>query len=300
MRDIIPGRAFDHNKKMQEGFIKSRIVRGGSNKVEQVMRSAGCDPLTPSAAVAVYLSDASGKVNAAKLVLTGSMPNFELSDISNIFPDAPKTASMKFDNLNLTSLRFMTSQMATRWSPDSEFSWSLMVDGLDEDGQSERVAISPKNFPKYKVSNICMRVMAQPISIDKMKITIGIAPVPYESLKKTNDFDNIGFPLVEVHTFNVDIFPQEDEETNHGIGVQPYILTQQDPSVLPASADIKSAVCDLLASSIMPTSKKSTKRWVETVAKAEWSARESSKEWPSPLDSDDDSPTEDVSGRNIK
>ena len=83
-----------------------------------------------------------------------------------------------------------------------------MVDGLDEDGQSERVAISPKNFPKYKVSNICMRVMAQPISIDKMKITIGIAPVPYESLKKTNDFDNIGFPLVEIHTLNVDIFPR--------------------------------------------------------------------------------------------
>jgi hypothetical protein len=93
------------------------------------------------------------------------------------------------------------------WSPDSEFSWSLMVDGLDEDGQSERVAISPKNFPKYKVSNICMRVMVQPISIDKLKITIGIAPVPYESLKKTNDVDNIGFPLVEIHTLNVDIFP---------------------------------------------------------------------------------------------
>ena len=50
----------------------------------------------------------------------------------------------------------------------------------------------------------------------------------------------------------------------------------------------------------MPTSKKSTERWVETIAKAEWSARESSKEWPSPLDSEDDSPTEDVSGRNIQ
>ena len=143
-------------------------------------------------------------------------------------------------------------------------------------------------------NNICMRGMAQPISIDKIMITIGIAPVPYETLKKTNDFDNIGFPVVEVHTFNVDIFPQEDKETNHGIGVQPYILTQQDPNVLTSSADIKSAVFDLLASSIMPTSKKSTERWVETIAKAEWSARESSKDWPSPLDSEDDSPTEDV------
>lgn len=300
MRDIITGRAFDHNKKMTEGFIKSRIVRGGSNKIEQVMRTAGCDPLSPSAAVAVYLTEATGKVNAAKLVLTGSMPGFEISDISSIFPDAPKSASMKFENLNLTSLRFMTSQMATRWSPDSEFSWSLMVDGLDEDGQTERVSISPKNFPKYKVSNICMRVLAQPISVEKIKITIGIAPVPYDSLKKTDNFDNIGFPMVEAHTFNVDIFPQEDRDTSHGIGVQPYILTREEPKDLPASAEIKSAVCDLLASSIMPTSKKSTKRWLETITKAEWSARESSKEWPSPLDSDEESPDEDVSGKNIK
>ena len=56
MRDIITGSAFDHNKMIQEGFIKSKIVRGGSSKVEQVMRTAGCDPLTPAAAVAVYLA----------------------------------------------------------------------------------------------------------------------------------------------------------------------------------------------------------------------------------------------------
>ena len=300
MKDIISGHAFDHNKKMTEGFIKSRIVRGGSNKIEQVMRTAGCDPLNPSAAVAVYLAEATGKVNTAKLVLAGTMPHFELSDISSIFPDAPKTASMKFDNINLTSLRFMTSQMATRWSPDSEFSWSLLVDGLDEEGQPERVTISPKNFPKYKVSNICMRVMAQPISVEKMKITIGIAPVPYKSLEKTNDFDDIGFPMVEVNTFTVDIFPQEDKDTNHGIGVQPYILAREELNILPTSADIKAAVCDLLASSIMPTSKKSTKRWLETISKGEWSARESSKEWLSPLDSDKDSFKDDVSGKNLK
>ena len=39
---------------------------------------------------------------------------------------------------------------------------SLMVDGLDEGGQPERVATFPKNFPKNKVSNIGMRVIAQP------------------------------------------------------------------------------------------------------------------------------------------
>ena len=107
---------------------------------------------------------------------------------------------------------------------------SLMVDGLDEGGQPERVATFPKNFPKNKVSNIGMRVIAQPVSFKKMKITIVIAPVPYEALKKTNDFVNIGCRVVEVHTFNVDIFPQEDKDTNHGIGLQPYILTQQDPA----------------------------------------------------------------------
>jgi hypothetical protein len=75
---------------------------------------------------------------------------------------------MKFENLNLNSLRFMTSQMTTRWIPD----------GLDEEGASERFMVTPKNFPKYDVNNISMRVMAQPISAEKVKVMIGIAPVP--------------------------------------------------------------------------------------------------------------------------
>ena len=95
------------------------------------MRSAGWDPLTPSAAGSVYVLD-TGKVNAAKLILAGTMPNFEIDDISSIFPNSPKSASLKFENLNLNSLRFMTSQMSTRWIPDTEFSWSLLVDSLDE------------------------------------------------------------------------------------------------------------------------------------------------------------------------
>ena len=41
MRDIISGRVFEHKKRMKDDFIQSRIVRGGSGKVEQTMRSAG-------------------------------------------------------------------------------------------------------------------------------------------------------------------------------------------------------------------------------------------------------------------
>ena len=304
MRDVISGRVFDHTKRMTGDLIKSRIVRGGSGKVEQVMRAAGCDPLTPSAAVSVYVLD-TGKVNAAKLVLAGTMPNFEIKDVSSIFPNAPKSASMKFDNLNLNSLRFMTSQMSTRWIPDSEFSWNLMVDGLNDEGASERITISPKNFTKYDVANISMRVMAQPISADKIKVTVGIAPVAYDALKKTDNFDAIGFPLVEVNTFTVDFFPLEDANTNHGIGVQPYILMTKgdiETNTMPESADIKTAVCDLLASSTMPSAKKSTKRWKEAIEKNDWKARESSKEWPTPIDSGDELEpnSEDVSGRKTK
>ena len=44
-----------HNDRPQQeddwGLIKSRIVNGCSGKVEQAMRSAGWDPLIPSAAV---------------------------------------------------------------------------------------------------------------------------------------------------------------------------------------------------------------------------------------------------------
>ena len=302
MRDVISGRVFEHKKRMKDDFIKSRIVRGGSGKVEQAMRSAGWDPLTPSAAVSVYVVD-TGKVNTAKLILAGTMPNFEIEDISGIFPEAPHSATMKFENLNLNSLRFMTSQMSTRWIPDTEFSWSLMVDGLDEEGAAERIMVSPKNFARYDVNNISMRVMAQPISADKMKVTIGIAPVPYDTLKKTNNFDDIGFPMVEVNSFNVEIYPREDDDTSHGIGFLPYILSRSDSdvAVMPTSTDIKTTACDILASATIPSVKKSTKRWKESIAKNDWTARESSKEWPSPLDSEDEvTADEDISGKEIR
>ena len=73
-----------------------------------------------------------------------------------------------------------------------------------------------------------MRVMTQPISAEKMKVTIGIAPVPYDKLKKTNNFNDIGFPMVEVNSFSVDIFPKEDDDTSHGIGFLPFILSRVD------------------------------------------------------------------------
>ena len=58
MRDLISGRAFEAKKKIDNAFIKSRIVLGGSAKVEQ----------------AVYLAESTGKVNAAKLVQAGICP----------------------------------------------------------------------------------------------------------------------------------------------------------------------------------------------------------------------------------
>ena len=96
----------------------------------------------------------------------------------------------------------------------------------------------------------------------------------------------------------VNIHPQDDI---YGIGFLPYILdkrSEDDDNPLPTSAEIKSAACDLLARAIMPSAKKSTKRWQESILKSDWTARESSKEWPQPLDSEDEEESEeDVSAR---
>ena len=54
---------------MDDTFIKSRIIRGGSAKVKQAMQTEEWDPLKPSVAVSVYLTESTGKVNAAKLKL---------------------------------------------------------------------------------------------------------------------------------------------------------------------------------------------------------------------------------------
>ena len=50
----------------------------------------------------------------------------------------------------------MSSKLSTRWIPDSEFSWSLMVDGLDASGQGERIPVTPANLHQYNVNNISL------------------------------------------------------------------------------------------------------------------------------------------------
>ena len=299
MRDAISGKLFKANKKMKESFIASRVVRGGSKKVEQAMRKDGWDPLNPLGAVSLYLTGSSGTVNSAKLVLAGILPGFDLEDISPIFPKAPEGASIHFDNFDLNSLQFMSSQMSTRWIPDSEFSWTLYVEGKNENGQDEKISVSPANFGKYHASKICLRASAQPVSAEKLKVTIGISPVSYDELQKFDQFNDIGFPVIDIATVLVDIFPQEEATDGFGIGVRPYLLDKrkEEGGPLPTSTSIKAAVCDLLARATMPSSKKSTKTWADAIAKKDWSARPSGKEWPKPLDSDEDTDETDVSGR---
>ena len=299
MRDLISGALFKHHKRMSETFIKSRIVRGSSSKVEQSMRTAGWNPLNPSAAVAVYISEKSGRINAAKLVLAGSLEAFEV-EAKSIFPEAPEDSVIVFSNLNLNALRFKTSEMATRWISDKDFKWTCVVEGLDENGQAEQVPVTPTNFGKFGISNLCLKVHAQPISSTKIKLSFGAVPCSLEMLKAIADYDNLGFPFVDINVITVDIFPIEDPKDKHGIGFSPYILESRreetDISEI-SSSEIKSAACDLLARAIMPSSKKTGKTWRETVDKGDWSARPSSKEWPAPLDTDDeDEQLTDISG----
>ena len=290
MRDAISGRVFEHNRRMTESFIKSRIVRGGSAMIEQTIRSAGWDGLSSVATVAVYIKENTGTVNTAKIVLSGTMEGFTLDNISHIFPDAAEGSKMVFGNINLNSLRFSSTQMSTKWIPDTEFNWKLVVSGLNAKGEQEEIAVGPKNFSQYNVTNIAMRAYAQPINAKNFKITIGIAPIPYADLKKTQLFDDLGFPLIEVNTFIVDLHPIEDPSDRYGIGFKPFLLETRkgDQGPLPSSSSIKSATCDLLGRSIMPTIKKTRKTWEDSITKKDWTARLSSKEWPTPLESDDE------------
>ena len=122
MRDAITGRVFEHNKRMSESFIKSRIVRGGSAKIEHTIRSDGWDGLSSVATVAVYIKESTGTVANSKIVLSGTMEGFTIDNISHIFPNAPEGSKIVFGNINLNSLRFSSTQMSTKWMPDSEFS----------------------------------------------------------------------------------------------------------------------------------------------------------------------------------
>ena len=140
---------------MQESFEKSRIVRGGSAKIEKAIREDGWDPLNPVITVAFYVNEATGKIHNSKVVLADTLEGFKV-DAKHFFPEAPEGAQMTFGNINLSSLRFSSSQISTKWMPYTEFSWNSMV---EENNEQEKITISPTNFETYKVNPICMRVL---------------------------------------------------------------------------------------------------------------------------------------------
>ena len=43
-----------------------------------------------------------------------------------------------------------------------------------------------------------------------MKLSIGIVPVSHDTMKKTLQFNNIGFPIIEFSTLMANIYPQDD------------------------------------------------------------------------------------------
>ena len=97
------------------------------------------------------MNDKTGQVNSTKLV----------QDISHIFPKSTEGAAIHFGNLDLNSPKFMSSHMSTRWIPDTEFAWNLLVEGLDEQGHKSMVN-------KHNVNNMSLRVSAQPVSPENL------------------------------------------------------------------------------------------------------------------------------------
>ena len=96
------------------------------------------------------------------------MPGFEIQDISHIFPKSTEGAAIHVGNLDRNSLKFMSSQMSTRWIPDAEFAWNLLLERLDEQGHKSMVSVSAGNLTKHNVNNTSLRVSAQPVSTENL------------------------------------------------------------------------------------------------------------------------------------
>ena len=139
------------------------------------------------------------------------------------------------------------------------------MEGLNQQSQPAKVSVSLANHSKYNLTAISLRILAQPISATKIKLTLRVAPVPHKTILKQDDSSDVGFLIIEVHHATVDIFPPENKDDHHGIGFQPYILDM---------------------------SKRTRKTWEDSIAKGDWSVRDSSKVWPSLMESDEEEENE--------
>ena len=55
-----------------------------------------------------------------------------------------------------------------------------------------------------------MRVYAKPVTAEKLRVTLGIAPISYEELKRTTIFEDAGYP-------QIDPLDVKDPNDHHGI-----------------------------------------------------------------------------------
>ena len=83
------------------------------------------------------------------------------------------------------------------------------------------VSVSRADLHTYDANALSFRAHAQPINAEKVKLTLGVAPMDIDEIIKHQVQDNIGCPMMEFATTQLDIFLLETATLNHGIGFLP-------------------------------------------------------------------------------
>ena len=71
------------------------------------------------------------------------------------------------------------------------------------------VSVSRVDLHTYDANALSFRAHAQPINAEKVKLTLGVAPMDIDEIRKHQNQDNIVCPMMEFTTIQLDIFPLE-------------------------------------------------------------------------------------------
>ena len=135
-----------------------------------------------------------------------------------------------------------------------------------------------------------------------MKISVGVAPVGAEELEKLPQYNSRKFPVVELTNARAQIFPQEDEDQNLGLGFQPILILRGaapgevdlETIQYPTSMAVKNAAVMLLQGSTKPNNRLNATKWKEAVETDDFVGEKTTLLWPAPR-MEDDNQTSDLS-----
>ena len=305
---FIEGPIFKHHQPLSLESMQGLTIQGTNGAFKDLVRSYDRDTNALTIGVGLEINTV-GDITGSRLLMCGTLPEIKISTV-DLYPDAPTPGKIVFSKTDLGNWIMPNGMLTSMWSrrEDNAINWAIK---MTTGGRSKTI-----KFPKhgeYGFGDAVFRVNVQPMTSEKAKVSLAVAPVSGEELNRIVNHGSRKFPVIGLGEFEASIFPREDDGQNLGLGLQPIFIIRSgdtgpvdvDTVQYPTSMTAKEATVLLLQNSTKPHEKLNARKWLEAIEMEDFVAEKTSPIWPSPRVEDmaattDSSASIDTDGKKLK